>query len=76
MNGAESISVRVMPRTEGISVRVMIRIECISVRVMIRTENISVRLIRMLPQLVGLFPVGRVCVKLDVFFQILVRFVM
>ena len=33
-----------------------------------RTEGISVRVIRMLPQLVGLFPVERACMKLDVFF--------
>ena len=32
-------------------------------------------LVRMLPQLVGLFPVERACMKLDVFFQVLVKFV-
>ena len=32
--------------------------------------------IRMLPQLVGLFPVERACTKLEVFFQVLMKFVM
>ena len=43
---------------------------------MIRTEGISVRVIRMLPKLVGFVRVERACVKLDVFFQVLVKFVM
>ena len=30
--------------------------------------------IRMLPQLVGLFPVERACVKLDVIFEVLMKF--
>jgi hypothetical protein len=62
-------------RTEGIPVRVT-RTEGISVRVMTRTEGISVRVMKMLPQLVGLFPVERACMKLDVFFvlQFLVMF--
>jgi hypothetical protein len=39
-----------------------------------RTESISVRIIRLLPQLVGFLSVERACVKLDVFFQDLVKF--
>jgi hypothetical protein len=41
-----------------------------------RTEGLSVRVIRMLPQLVGLFSVERACVKIDVFFQVLMKFAM
>jgi hypothetical protein len=43
---------------------------------MIRTEGISVRVVRMLPELVCVFLVERVCVKLDVFSQDLMNFLM